>query len=80
MHEIIQTFERPDRRSDMTYAYLMAFGLFFGSFFGSECDPYDVGMLAKLTAFCTRQTCSAASRGKHTQVLNGRRRPRSVLT
>jgi hypothetical protein len=36
MHQITLSFEMPDRRADMTYAYLMAFGLFFGSFMGSK--------------------------------------------
>jgi hypothetical protein len=36
MHEITQSFENPNRQADMTYAYLMAFGLFFGKFMGSE--------------------------------------------
>ncbi|KAG7528989.1 hypothetical protein FFLO_05847 [Filobasidium floriforme] len=36
MHQITLSFELPDRRADMTYAYLMAFGLFFGSFMGSN--------------------------------------------
>jgi hypothetical protein len=36
MHEITQSFEKPNRQSDMTYAYLMAFGLFFGTFMSSE--------------------------------------------
>jgi hypothetical protein len=36
MHEIIETFEQDDRKSDMAYAYLMVFGLFFGNFAGCE--------------------------------------------
>lgn len=36
MHQIIETFEDPDRKEDMTYAYLMVFGLFFGNFAGSQ--------------------------------------------
>ena len=36
MHQIIETFENPDRKEDMTYAYLMVFGLFFGNFAGSQ--------------------------------------------
>jgi hypothetical protein len=36
MHEITQSFEKPNRQADMTYAYLMAFGLFFGTFMSSE--------------------------------------------
>lgn len=36
MHELIESFENPNRRDDMSYAYLMAFGLFFGNFAGSK--------------------------------------------
>jgi hypothetical protein len=46
MHEITQSFEKPNRQADMTYAYLMAFGLFFGTFMSSEYSLKNATALA----------------------------------
>ena len=49
MHQIIETFEDPDRKEDMTYAYLMVFGLFFGNFAGSQSTlPFERLIATKL--------------------------------